>query len=135
MVRIAGTDLPDAKKAKIGLTKLYGIGRSNVFHLLAKVNISPEKKLSELSQGELVRIQQVLDKDFVVEGDLRRAIAENLGRLKAIGTYRGSRHSKNLPVRGQRTKSNARTKRGKRRTVGAIKKEMQAKLTAAAVTK
>lgn len=128
MVRIAGIDIQDSKKVKIGLTKLYGIGRSNVLSLLSQASISPEKKGSELNQEELVRIQQALDKNFAIEGDLRRKLSENISRLKAIGAYRGIRHSKNLPVRGQRTKSNARTKRGKRKTIGAIKKEMQTKV-------
>lgn len=128
MVRIAGVDLPDHKKANIALTYLYGIGRNNVFSLLQKAQVDSEKKIGQLAEQEIGRIQKVIDKEFKVEGDLRGEVAENIKRLKEIGSYRGLRHIRSLPVRGQRTRSNARTRRGKRKTVGALRKEIRAKL-------
>lgn len=135
MVRIAGVDLPEHKKVNIGLTYLYGIGRNNVLTLLAKVNLDGNKRIKELTEEEIGRIQKIIDKEFKVEGDLHSEIAENIKRLKEIGCYRGLRHAKGLPVRGQRTRSNARTKRGKRQTVGALRKEIRAKLEQPATTK
>jgi small subunit ribosomal protein S13 len=131
MVRIAGVDLPDYKKVHIGLTYLYGIGRGNVIMLLQKANIDSNKRIKELTEEEVGRIQKIIDKEFKVEGDLRSEVSENIKRLKEIGSYRGLRHAKGLPVRGQRTRSNARTKRGKRQTVGALRKEIRAKLETA----
>ena len=127
-MRIVGVDLPANKRVDIALTYLYGIGRSNVIGLLAKANVDGAKRVLELTEEEVGKITKVIDKDIKVEGDLRAQIAENIKRLKEIGSYRGSRHTKNLPARGQRTRSNARTKRGKRKTVGALKKEIRAKL-------
>ena len=131
MVRIAGVDLPDYKKVHIGLTYLYGIGRGNVIMLLQKANIDSNKRIKELTEEEVGRIQKIIDKEFKVEGDLRSEVSENIKRLKEIGSYRGLCHAKGLPVRGQRTRSNARTKRGKRQTVGALRKEIRAKLETA----
>ncbi len=128
MVRIAGVDLPDNKRLDIGLTYIYGIGRSNIALLLKKAQVNGDKKIKDLTEEEINRIQKIIDRDFKVEGDLRTEVSENIKRLKEIGSYRGIRHAKNLPTRGQRTRTNARTKRGKRQTVGALRKEMRAKL-------
>ncbi len=122
MPRLAGVDLPEQKRTDIGLTYLFGIGRSNVKQLLEATGIDPTKRIKDLTEEELNKISKALDK-FLVEGDLRRQIQQNIRRLEDIGTYRGSRHKKGLPVRGQRTRSNARTKKGKRKTVGTVKKE------------
>lgn len=128
MARISGVDLIDSKRLDIALTKVYGIGRSNVMVLLEKVNILGNKRVKELTEEEVGKIQKTIDKEFKVEGDLRSEVQGNIKRLKQIGSYRGLRHSRNLPVHGQRTRSNARTKRGKRMTIGAMKKETRAKL-------
>lgn len=128
MVRISGIDLLEKRRLEIALTSIYGIGRSNASLILKEAKISKDKRVSDLKEEEVVKIQKIIDKDFIVEGDLRREVAENIKRLKIIGSYRGIRHSKNLPARGQRTRSNARTKRGKRKTVGAMKKEQRAKM-------
>lgn len=122
MPRISGVDIPISKKNKIALTAIYGIGRHNVFAVLAKAKVDPEKKANELKSEEVARLQAVIDK-LSTEGNLRGEIRDNIERLKRINTYRGLRHKQNLPVRGQRTRSNARTKRGKRVTIGAIKKK------------
>lgn len=127
MPRIAGIDLNDNKRVDIALTKIYGIGRKNVVGLLDVANVTSSKRVRELLEDEVNRIQKALDK-IKVEGDLRSEIHGNITTLKQIGSYRGLRHTRNLPSRGQRTKSNARTKRGKRVTIGAIKKEMAEKL-------
>lgn len=132
MPRISGIDLPDNKPAWIALTYLYGIGRSNVTKLLKEADIEPTKKAKDLTAEEMNRITKALD-NFTVEGDLRKEISENIKRLKEIVSYRGLRHAKNLPARGQRTRSNARTKRGKRVTIGAMKKEALAGKTDTAV--
>jgi small subunit ribosomal protein S13 len=128
MVRIAGQDLPAKDRVDYALTKIYGIGRNNVGLVLKTANIDPEKRVKDLSDAEVAQIQQTLDKNYVVEGDLRRQVSDNISRLVSINTYRGGRHKRGLPVRGQRTRTNARTKRGKRKTVGALKKEDQSKL-------
>ena len=126
-MRIAGFNIQDAKRLEIGLTYIYGIGRRNVIDVLKKAEVDGAKRVSTLSEDEKLRIQRALE-GFKLEGDLRAEIAGNIKRLKEISSYRGLRHSKNLPVRGQRTRSNARTKRGKRVTIGAIKKEDAAKV-------
>lgn len=126
-MRIAGMNLPDEKRVDIGLTYLYGVGRKNALDILKKSEIDPAKRIKTLSEDEQKKLQDVLD-TYKIEGDLRVEIQGNIKRLKEIGSYRGVRHSKNLPVRGQRTKSNARTKRGKRVTIGAIKKEAAVKM-------
>ena len=128
MVRLAGIDLQDHKKVDIALTYIYGIGRRNVVGLLKKSGVDGNKRIKELTEEEISRMQKIIDKEFTVEGDLKIEISENIKRLKEIGSYRGLRHSRGLPVHGQRTRSNARTKRGKRVTIGAIKKEAAAKL-------
>ena len=126
-MRISGINIPDEKRVDISLSYLYGIGRKNVVEILKKAEVDASKRVKTLSEDEQKRIQKVLE-SHKIEGDLRAEVGENIKRLKEIGAYRGIRHSKNLPARGQRTKSNARTKRGKRVTIGAIKKEVAAKM-------
>lgn len=129
MARIAGVDLPNNKKVEIGLTYLYGIGPSNVKKIVASAAVDPGKKIASLTEEEISRIQKALDQ-ITIEGDLRREVEQNIKRLEDIGSYRGLRHRRGLPARGQRTRSNARTKRGKRKTVGAASKEAPAKVSA-----
>lgn len=129
MARIAGIDVPNEKRADISLTYIYGIGRNNVVKLLSEAKVEGAKKAKDLTEDEIGRLQKIMEKNFLVEGDLRRAISDNIKRLREIGTYRGLRHSKKLPVRGQRTRSNARTKRGKRVTIGAMKKDDRVRMT------
>lgn len=126
-MRIAGVNIPDEKRVDIALTYLYGIGRRNVFGVLEKARVDASKRVKALSEDEQKRIQKVLE-EYKLEGDLKVEIASSVKRLKEIGSYRGMRHAKNLPARGQRTRSNARTKRGKRVTIGAIKKEVAQKM-------
>lgn len=126
-MRIAGVNIPDEKRIDIGLTYLYGIGRGNVVDVLKKAQVEGSKRVKSLSEEDQKRIQKILE-EYKLEGDLRVEVAGNIKRLKEVGAYRGTRHSKNLPVRGQRTRSNARTKRGKRVTIGAIKKEVAQKM-------
>lgn len=128
-MRISGMNLPDEKRIDIGLSYLYGIGRNNVVEILKKAEIDGSKKMKTLSEEEQKRIQKILE-GYKIEGDLRVEVQGNIKRLKELGAYRGIRHSKNLPSRGQRTRSNARTKRGKRVTIGAIKKELAVKMEA-----
>lgn len=126
-MRVAGVNLPDGKRIDIALTYIYGVGRSNVSGILEIAKIAPDKRINTLTEEEVSRIQKALD-TIKIEGDLRGEIFEDIKRLKVINSYRGLRHVRGLPVRGQRTKSNARTKRGKRVTIGAIKKEMAEKM-------
>lgn len=121
-MRIAGYNLQDGKRVDIALTYIYGIGRRNVVGILKQAEVASSNRVKSLSEDEQKRIQKVLE-GYKLEGDLRAEVYTNVKRLKEIVSYRGSRHSRNLPVRGQRTRSNARTKRGKRVTIGAIKKE------------
>ncbi|MBI3887918.1 30S ribosomal protein S13 [Candidatus Microgenomates bacterium] len=127
MPRIAGIDLNNEKRIDIALTRLYGIGRWNVGKLLLAAEVDASKRVKNLTDDEVNRIQKAVD-TVKVEGDLRAEVHGNITALKQIGAYRGIRHSRNLPSRGQRTKSNARTKRGKRVTIGAIKKELAEKM-------
>lgn len=127
MPRIAGIDLDEKKRVDIALTKIYGIGRRNVGGVLAKADVNPAKRVKDLSDEEVNRIQKIVE-TMKVEGDLRSEVHGNIATLRQIGCYRGLRHARNLPVRGQRTKSNARTKRGKRVTIGAIRKEIAEKM-------
>ncbi len=127
MARIIGIDLPNEKRIDIGLTLIYGVGRKNVVEILKKAKIEPEKRVSQLNDEEVARINKAVE-NFIVEGDLRKKIAGDIQRLKTIGAYRGLRHTGGLPVRGQRTRSNARTKRGKRKTIGAMKKEIMSRM-------
>ena len=122
MPRIVGIEVPQNKRVDIALSYIYGIGRSNAKPILKAAKIEPSKRVKDLSDEEVTRIQKIIE-GYTVEGDLRTEIHENIKRLKEIGSYRGSRHTKNLPLRGQRTRHNARTKRGKRVTIGALKKE------------
>jgi small subunit ribosomal protein S13 len=133
-MRVVGVNVPDEKRVDIALTYIYGLGRSNVLPVLKKAQIEINKKAKDLTEEELGRIQKVLE-TYKIEGDLRADVANDIKRLKEISSYRGSRHAKNLPARGQRTRSNARTKRGKRVTIGAIKKEVAAKIETAAAAK
>ena len=123
MARIEGVDLPGVKRVEVGLTYIYGIGRSASRKILAAANIDLNKKVKDLTEEDVVAIRNEIDKNFTVEGDLRRKVAMNIKRLIDIGSYRGSRHRKALPLRGQRTKTNARTRKGPRRTIGTKKKE------------
>lgn len=126
-MRISGVNIPDEKKVEISLTYLYGIGRGNVEDVLKKADVDGSKRAKTLTEDEVKRIQKALD-EYKTEGDLRAEVVENIKRLKELGSYKGIRHVRNLPVRGQRTRSNARTKRGKRVTIGAIKKEVAIKM-------
>jgi len=121
MARIAGVEIPDNKRLFVGLTYIYGVGRTLAIKACEAVGIDPMKKLGELSDEELARLRDYIERNYKVEGDLRREIAENIKRLIDIRCYRGLRHLAGLPVRGQRTRSNARTRKGPRKTVGTKK--------------
>jgi len=123
MARIAGIDLPNDKRLDIALTYIYGVGRTNVKAILKNANLDGAIRVNKLTDEEANRVAKVIEKGYMVEGDLRQQIAGNIKRLREIGTYRGMRHARNLPARGQRTRSNARTRRGKRLTIGALKKD------------
>ncbi len=133
-MRISGVTIPDDKRVDIALTYIYGIGRSNVGPVLAAANLDGAKRAKTLTEDEVKSLTKVLEK-YKIEGDLRADIAADLRRLKESGSYRGVRHTRGLPSRGQRTRSNARTKRGKRVTIGAIKKEVAAKMETAQKSK
>ena len=126
MPRIAGVDIPKEKRIEIALTYIMGIGRSNVKKILTQAKVNPDKRTQDLVADEITRLQKVID-IYPTEGKVRKIVRENIQRLKRIGSYRGLRHSQNLPTRGQQTKTNARTKRGKRKTIGALKKKDLAK--------
>jgi len=126
MARIAGVDLPREKRAEIGLTYIFGIGRTSSNKILSKTGVSPDTRVKDLSEEDVAKLRQVIEKEFKVEGDLRRDTALDIKRLQEIGCYRGIRHRKGLPVRGQRTKTNSRTRKGRRKTV-ANKKVANAK--------
>jgi small subunit ribosomal protein S13 len=117
MARIAGVDLPRDKRIEISLTYIYGIGRSVSQEILTEAEIDPDTRVRDLAESEVARLREIIDRNYRVEGDLRREVAMNIKRLQEIGCYRGIRHRKNLPVRGQRTRTNARQKRGSRKTV------------------
>ena len=122
MARIAGVDLPREKRVEIGLTYVYGIGRASANRILAKAGVNPDTRVRDLTDDEVAKIRDIIAESQTVEGDLRREIALNIKRLVEIGCYRGIRHRKGLPVRGQKTKTNARTRKGPRRTVANKKK-------------
>ncbi|MBR3888772.1 MAG: 30S ribosomal protein S13 [Clostridia bacterium] len=122
MARIAGVDLPREKRVEIGLTYIYGIGRTKSNEILKTAGINPDTRVKDLSEDEVIKIREIIDKGYKVEGDLRRETALNIKRLMEIGCFRGLRHRKNLPVRGQRTKTNARTRKGPRKLVANKKK-------------
>ena len=122
MARISGVDLPREKRIEIGLTYIYGIGRVSANRILTDAKVNPDTRVRDLTDDEIKRISSVIDESQMVEGDLRREIAMNIKRLQEIGCYRGIRHRKGLPVRGQKTKTNARTRKGPKRTVANKKK-------------
>ena len=122
MARIAGVDLPREKRVEIGLTYVYGIGRVSAAKILEKAQVNPDTRVRELTDDEVKRISEVIDAEYMVEGDLRREVALNIKRLQEIGCYRGIRHRKGLPVRGQKTKTNARTRKGPKKTIANKKK-------------
>ncbi len=122
MARIAGVDLPRDKRVEIGLTYIYGIGRPSATRILKEAGVNPDTRCKDLTDAEVTRIRDVIDRTQVIEGDLRREVAMNIKRLTEIGCYRGVRHRKGLPCRGQKTKTNARTCKGPRRTVANKKK-------------
>lgn len=122
MARISGVDLPREKRVEIGLTYIYGIGRTSANKILQTANVNPDTRVRDLTDDEVRRIAEIVNNDYMVEGDLRREIAMNIKRLQEIGCYRGIRHRKGLPVRGQKTKTNARTRKGPRKTVANKKK-------------
>lgn len=127
MARIAGIDLPRTKRAEIGLTYIYGIGRTRSLSILARAGVDANKRVKDLTEDEAARIRQVIEEDGGVEGDLRKEVALGIRRLIEIGSYRGLRHRRNLPVRGQRTHTNARTRKGPRKGTIANKKKASAK--------
>lgn len=122
MARIAGVDIPRDKQVEVALTYIYGIGPSSSKAILARTRIDPTTRVKNLTEDEIARLREVIDREYKVEGDLRREVNLNIKRLIEIGSYRGLRHRRGLPVRGQRTRTNARTKRGPRRTVAGRKK-------------
>ncbi|MCR4443133.1 MAG: 30S ribosomal protein S13 [Peptococcaceae bacterium] len=123
MARIAGVDLPRDKRVEIGLTYIFGIGRPTSQEILTKTGINPDTRVKDLTEDEVAKLRDTIDKEYKVEGDLRREISLNIKRLMEIGCYRGLRHRRGLPVRGQRTKTNARTRKGPRHTVGVKRKK------------
>lgn len=123
MARIAGVDLPREKRVEVALTYIYGIGRSRAKEILAKTGVNPDTRVRDLTEEEIAKLRDFIDKNYTVEGDLRREVALNIKRLMEIGCYRGLRHRRGLPVRGQRTRTNARTRKGPRKTVGVRRKK------------
>jgi len=123
MARIAGVDIPREKRVEIALTYIYGVGLRSSQKILKQTSVNPDTRVRDLTEDQVNRLREVIDRTFKVEGDLRREVALNIKRLIEIGSYRGSRHRRNLPVRGQRTKTNARQRRGPKKTVGARKKK------------
>ncbi len=123
MARIAGIDIPREKRVEISLTYIYGIGLPTSQKLLAQANVNPDTRVRDLTEEQVNRLREIIDRRYKVEGDLRREVAMNIKRLQEIGSYRGLRHRRNLPVRGQRTKTNARQRRGPKRTVGVRRKK------------
>ena len=122
MARIAGVDLPRDKRVEIGLTYIYGIGKTSADQILKAADVNPDTRVRDLTDDEVRRLSEIINADYTVEGDLRREIAMNIKRLQEIGCYRGIRHRKGLPVRGQKTKTNARTRKGPKKTVANKKK-------------
>ena len=122
MARIAGIDLPKDKRVEIGLTYIYGIGRKSAKDILEKAGINPDIRVKDLTDDQEAALRDVIDKDYTIEGDLRREVALNIKRLTEIGCYRGTRHRRGLPVRGQRSKTNARTRKGPKKTIANKKK-------------
>lgn len=133
-MRIAGFDIPDEKRIEASLPYIYGVGRVNVKKILSKARLSPDVRTKDLTKDEIARLHKALEA-ISVGGNLKQMVFENIKRLKDIGSYRGIRHTRNLPVRGQRTRSNARTKRGGRTTIGAMRKDVALRMTKAAKVK
>lgn len=133
-MRIAGFDIPDEKRIEASLPYIYGVGRVNVKKILSKARLSPDVRTKDLTKDEIARLHKALEA-IPVGGNLKQVVFENIKRLKDIGSYRGIRHTRNLPVRGQRTRSNARTKRGGRTTIGAMRKDVALRMTKAAKVK
>jgi small subunit ribosomal protein S13 len=127
MARIAGVDLPRSKRLEIALTYIYGIGRTTAREICGKAEVNPAAKTDVLSEGEVVRLREIIERDYKVEGDLRREVSQNIKMLMDIGCYRGLRHRRGLPVRGQRTHTNARTRKGPKKTVAGKKKTLAKK--------
>jgi len=123
MARIAGVDLPNKKRSEIGLTYMYGVGRTTAMQILTKAEIDPATKIGDLSSDDIANLRKIIEKEYITEGDLRTRTALNIKRLQEIGCYRGIRHRKGLPVRGQNTQTNSRTRKGPRKTVAGKKKE------------
>lgn len=123
MARIAGVDLPREKRVEIGLTYIYGIGLASSRKILEEAGVDPDIRVKDLSEEDAGKIRKIIDSEYMVEGDLRREVSMNIKRLMEIGSYRGIRHRRSLPVRGQKTKTNARTRKGPKKTVGRKKKE------------
>ncbi|MGD2077450.1 MAG: 30S ribosomal protein S13 [Chloroflexota bacterium] len=117
MARIAGVDIPRDKRVEVSLTYIFGIGRSSSNDILSKAGVNPDTRVKDLAEADVSRLRQIIDQDYMVEGDLRRQVHMNIKRLTEIGCYRGLRHRRGLPVRGQRTKTNARTRKGPKKTV------------------
>ena len=122
MARIAGVNIPNQKRIPVGLTYIHGIGRAKALEICSKIGISPERRVHELTDDDVLRVRELIDRDYTVEGDLRRQVAMNIKRLMDLGCYRGLRHRKGLPVRGQRTHTNARTRKGPARPIAGKKK-------------
>ena len=127
MARVAGVDLPRDKRVEIALTYIYGIGRTLAHRILSTANVNPDTRVKDLTEEEIGKLNAVVSKECKVEGDLRTEVAQNIKRLIEIGTYRGLRHRRGLPVRGQRTHSNARTRKGPRKTVGVVREKTKRK--------
>lgn len=122
MPRIAGVDLPRDKRVEIALTYIYGIGRTTAQEILKKTGVNPDTRMRDITEEEAARLREVIERDYTIEGDLRREVQSNIQRLMEIGAYRGLRHRRGLPVRGQRTRTNARTRKGRRKTVAGRKR-------------
>ena len=127
MARISGVNIPDAKRVEIALTYIYGIGGHTARTILTATGVNPDTRVKDLTEAEISKLREYIDKTYRVEGDLQREVSQNIKRLKEINSYRGLRHKANLPVHGQRTKTNARTKRGKKITMGSGRKKSAAK--------
>lgn len=127
MARVAGVDLPRDKRVEIAITYIYGIGRTLAHKILSTANVNPNTRVKDLTEEEIGKLNAVVSKEYKVEGDLRTEVAQNIKRLIEIGTYRGLRHRRGLPVRGQRTHSNARTRKGPRKTVGVVREKTKRK--------
>ncbi len=123
MARIAGVELPVNKRVEIGLTYLYGIGRASAQKILKEANVSPDTRIKNLREDEIIKLREIIENSYKIEGDLRRDVSMNIKRLMDIGAYRGLRHRRGLPARGQRTRTNARTRKGPKKTMGGKKKE------------